>query len=408
MRKFVTQKLFFIVASLLVVSGVFLAGMYIGFTRKPASEKIAGITNKETQIQGVDFEPFWKVWNMIDEKYPSAKDVNAQDRVYGAIKGLVDSLGDPYSVYFPPEDSKDFMDTINGSFEGIGMEVGMKDKVLTVIAPLKGTPADRAGIKSGDKILKINDTLTTDITVDKAVHMIRGPKGTTINLTIYRDGDKKPRDISVTRETIDIPISDTKLRDDGIFVATLYNFGVQSLLTMEKAMQEFNESGARNLIIDLRGNPGGYLEAAVGIASFYLPVGDVVVTENSGKEGQEPHIYRSKGYNIVDPKNIKMVVLIDKGSASASEILAGALREHGVAKLIGETTYGKGSVQEVLNVTKTTSLKLTIAKWFTPNGISISKKGIDPDIAVTVTEKDIEAGKDPVMERAVQYFKTGK
>ena len=190
MRKFVTQKLFFIVASLLVVSGVFLAGMYIGFTRKPASEKIAGITNKETQIQGVDFEPFWKVWNMIDEKYPSAKDVNAQDRVYGAIKGLVDSLGDPYSVYFPPEDSKDFMDTINGSFEGIGMEVGMKDKVLTVIAPLKGTPADRAGIKSGDKILKINDTLTTDITVDKAVHMIRGPKGTTINLTIYRDGDK--------------------------------------------------------------------------------------------------------------------------------------------------------------------------------------------------------------------------
>ncbi len=395
-------------ASLLLVVGVFVLGTYVGYAHRPYVERIAGISNTSTPADiSADFDPFWKVWNTIDEKYPGAKDVSAQDRVYGAIKGLVGSLDDPYSVYFPPVDAKEFEDTLDGSFEGVGMEVGIKDKVLTVIAPLKDTPAEQAGIRAGDMILKIDTTSTNDMTVDKAVRLIRGKQGTVVKLTIFREGEKEPREISITREVITIPTLSTEKKAGDVFVIHLYNFGASSAVETEDALRTFKASGYKNLVLDLRGNPGGYLDAAVNIASFFLPEGESIVTESFGTKGAD-RTYRSKGFSLLDLKNTKILVLVDKGSASASEILAGALREHGVATLIGETTYGKGSVQEVLDVTDNTTLKLTIAKWLTPNGISISKKGIDPDIKVETTAKDFENKKDPVMDRALQYFKDGK
>ncbi len=393
---------------LVVAGGIFVLGLYIGFQHRPYADRVSGVSNIDvpSAVQA-DFEPFWKVWNIIDEKYPGASKVTAQERVYGAIKGLVGSIGDPYSVFFPPQDSKDFQDTISGSFEGIGMEVGIKDKILTVVSPLKGTPSERAGIKAGDKIVKINGTSTNDMSVDRAVDLIRGPKGTTVKLEIYREGEDKTREISVVRDVINIPTLDSELRSDGVYVISLYNFSASSASLMEAALQKFAASGSTQLIIDLRGNPGGYLDSAVDMASFFLPAGDVVVTEDFGTNGT-PKVYRSKGFDLLDLAHIKVVVLGDKGSASASEILAGALQQHKVAPLIGETTYGKGSVQEVLDVTGDTTMKITVAKWLTPDGTWISEHGLTPDIPVQVTEKDIANHVDPVLNRALQYFKTGK
>jgi carboxyl-terminal processing protease len=404
----IKTKIILAICSVLLLLSFFVIGMYVGYKYRPSVEKVVGVTNKSDPAIPADFEPFWKVWNIIDKEYAGAKDVTNAQRVDGAIKGLVGSLGDPYSVYFPPQDSKDFKDTIAGSFEGIGMELGMKDKILSVIAPLKNTPSEKAGIRAGDKILKINDTVTSDMSIDKAVSLIRGAKGTPVRLTIFHDGAQKPVEISVVRDVINIPTIDNKLRPDGIYVISLYNFSASSANYFEKAVQDFIKSGSDKLVIDLRGNPGGYLDSAVSIASMFLPEGDTVVSENSGKEGDTPTIYRSKGYGLVDTKKVKIVILVDKGSASASEILAGALHEHGIAKLIGETTYGKGSVQKVMDVTDSTILKLTIAKWYTPNGISISKKGIEPDIKVVATEDDFKSGKDPALNRAASFLKIGK
>jgi carboxyl-terminal processing protease len=393
------KKIIYAGALLALLCGIFVLGLYVGFAHRPYVSRIVGVSNTAVpEAISADFEPFWKVWNAIDKKFPDADAVSAQARVYGAIEGLVGSLGDPYSVYFPPADSQDFKDTINGSFEGIGMEVGIKDKILTVIAPLKHTPAEAAGIKAGDKILKIGDTATNDMSIDAAVDLIRGPAGTVVKLTLYREGKDAPEEISVTRGVISIPTLDSEMRSDGIYVISLYNFSAASANLMEDALRTFAKSGSTSLVIDLRGNPGGYLDSAVDMASFFLPEGDTVVTEDFGENGS-PRVYRSKGFDLLDLKNIQVAVLVDRGSASASEILAGALSEHGVAPLIGETTYGKGSVQEVMEVTDATTLKITVAKWLTPNGVSISKKGLEPSIAVDPTK---------ALDRAVEYLKTGK
>ncbi|MBP6884356.1 MAG: S41 family peptidase [Candidatus Pacebacteria bacterium] len=402
------RKIVFIAGSVILIAGFFVLGVYIGYEHRPSVSKIGGISNKENPKVDADFEPFWKVWNLIDEKYADSESISAEDRVHGAIKGLVDSLNDPYSVYFPPEESKEFDETIKGSFEGIGMEVGMKDKILTIISPLKNTPADNAGLRAGDKILGINETSTSDISVDKAVSLIRGEKGTPVKLTIYREGEKKAREISVVRDVIKIPTLKTEARKDGVFVVELYNFSQSSANLFGNALIDFKNSGLSNLVIDLRGNPGGFLEASVDIASMFLPTGDLIVSEGNENEDAKSEVFRSRGYGIIDPSKYKIVILIDRGSASASEIVAGALREHNVAKLIGETTYGKGSVQELIDITKDTTLKITVAKWYTPNGVSISTTGIEPDIKIKPTEKDIEAKRDPAMERAILYFNTGK
>ncbi len=388
----------------LAIVAFFSLGIYFGYNQRPAIERIIGLSSKESPVEiQTDFAPFWEVWKMIDEKYPDASKVEAQARVYGAISGLVSSLDDPYSTFFNPEETKLFEEDIAGNFSGVGMEVGIKDKVLTVIAPLKGTPAERAGLKPGDKILKIDSTVTSDLSIEKAIKMIRGEAGTTVALTVFRDGDKEPREIKVVRENIQAPTLDTELREDGIFVISLYSFSANSPQLFQHAMKEFAESKSDKMLLDLRGNPGGYLDASIDMASWYLPSGKTVVIEDYGGE-QAQKIYRSHGYDIFND-NLKFVILIDEGSASASEILAGAMQDYGKAKLVGTKSYGKGSVQEVIDVTTDTVFKITVANWLTPKGNTISKTGLTPDVLVEYTKKDIDAKRDPQMDKAVELLK---
>ena len=364
----------------------------------------------------MDFAAFWKAWNILNEKFVStATTTSDQDKVWGAIEGLAASLHDPYTVFFPPENAKIFQSEISGNFEGVGMEIGIKGDIITVIAPLKGTPAAKAGILSGDKILKINDTQTFGMKVDQAIKLIRGKKGTEVHLTILREGKKDPIEVKVIRDTISMPTIDTELKQiilsqkdatpeglsqNGVFIIKLYSFSATSPDLFREALRKFIESRSNKLILDLRGNPGGYLEAAVDMASWFLPAGKVVVSEDFGKNAPKV-AYRSKGYNVFN-KNLKFVILVNSGSASASEILAGALKEHGRASLVGETTFGKGSVQELVDITPDTSLKVTVARWLTPNGNSISEKGIAPDMEVKMTGDDVAKGKDPQMARAIR------
>ena len=416
----------FLGAAILVVL-IYAFGIYTG-ANLPAENRLIGILSQKSPSPlppEVDFAPFWQAWGLVEQKYVNIDKVKRQDMVYGAISGLLKSLVDPYTVFFPPKENAEFQSEVKGEFQGVGMEVGIRKDILTVIAPLKGTPAERAGILAGDKILKIDDHSTADLTLEEAVNFIRGPKGTKVKLIIFRNSEDNPRTIEVTRDVINVPVVDTsseksaaapdgkpsqadkyktEASQNGIYVIALYNFSETSATQFRNALRQFVLSGKVKLILDLRNNPGGYLEAAVDIASWFLPQGDVVVQEDFGKG--DKNIHRSRGYNIF--KNLPMVILVNQGSASASEILAGALRDHGLAKLIGEKTFGKGSVQELLPLTADTSIKITIAKWLTPNGISISEKGLEPDISVETKKEDVDAGKDKVMEKAIEVLKAMK
>jgi carboxyl-terminal processing protease len=376
-----------------------LVGVYFGrggttFSRLPS--EVSSVSNSQ-------FATFWKAWEVLDQKYVNASSTDTQTKIYGSIKGLAASYGDPYTVFFPPVESKMFKDDISGNFEGVGMEIGIKDKQLQVVAPIKNSPADLAGVKSGDYILSINGTSTSDMSVDAAVKLIRGPKGTSVKIMFLTTGASKPVEKTITRDIINIPTLETTPRGDGIFIVRLYSFTANSADLFRNALREFIISGDHKLVLDLRGNPGGYLDAAWDMASWFLPPGKVVVTEDFGKNGP-PNIYRSKGYNIFN-SGLQMVILVDGGSASASEILAGALHEQGVAKLVGTKTFGKGSVQELVPLTSDTSLKVTIARWLTPQGHNLSHDGLEPDFKVEVTDKDIAKKADPQLEKAVQLLK---
>lgn len=360
---------------------------------------------QNVSVGRLDLVPMQKVLDALNSKFISTTASSSvpsdADKVWGAIEGMTASYGDPYTVFFPPKETAVFQEEVRGDFEGIGMEIAIKDKILTVVAPLKDTPAERAGLKPGDQILKIDKLFTVGMTVEEAIKHIRGPRGTVVTLTVKRNGGIE--DIKVTRDTISIPTIDAKLRDDGVFVISLYTFSANSAPLFRGALRDFINSGSDKLVLDLRGNPGGYLDSAIEMASFFLPMGKTVVIEDSGSKSKQL-VERSKGYDVFN-QNLKMAVLINEGSASASEILAGALHEHGIAKLIGEKSFGKGSVQELIPITTDTTLKVTIARWLTPLGHSISQNGLVPDIVVTVSKKDIEKKLDPQMEKAVEILK---
>lgn len=365
--------------------------------------------------EGVDFSPVWKAWQLLDENFvpaavsstslsAMATGTEEERRVWGMVQGLVGSLGDPYSFFLPPSDKEQFNDDLNGRFEGVGMEIAVRDAVLTVVAPLKGTPAERAGIKSGDLILEINAESTRGMDVTTAVRKIRGPKGSVVTLNVLRDSWSGPRDIDVTRDVINVPVVTTEQKEDGIFLITLATFTANSPDLFRGALREFVQAGSTKLILDLRGNPGGFLEAAVDIAGWFLPAGNIVVSEDyAGKARSFSH--RSPGYDIFND-TLRVVILVDRGSASASEILADALDYYGVATLVGSPTFGKGSVQELLPVTDDTALKLTVARWLGPDGKQIPESGIEPDIEVELTEEDFQAGRDPQMDKAVEILRS--
>ncbi|PIR47050.1 MAG: peptidase S41 [Candidatus Vogelbacteria bacterium CG10_big_fil_rev_8_21_14_0_10_45_14] len=419
--------------AIVVILLTFGAGVQIGYDRAPDILRVSDLKNKETmKPEEVDFAPFWEAWRLLDEKYLPPEDMatstaeggdqatsstaSTLERVYGAISGMTKAVGDPYTVFFPPEDAKQFNEDLSGEFGGVGMEVGIRKEVLTVIAPLDGTPAMKAGVKSGDRILAIDGESTLELSVETAVRKIRGEIGTSVKLTLLSEKDEKSKEIVIVRGKIEIPTirtsryredateitKDTGIRRGGVFVIKLMSFSAQSASLFQNSLREMGMTGSDKLVLDLRGNPGGFLDASVVIASWFLKDGEVVVREKFGKDSSE-RVHRSKGLGGL-PSGTEVVVLVDGGSASASEILAGALQDHGRAVLVGTQTFGKGSVQELVELNSGTSLKITVARWFTPNGRSISQNGLTPDHIIEPTDEDIEEGKDPALEKAISLL----
>ena len=406
------QKKYYLIPTILIlVVVIFAVGFYFGKTKRPKSTPSDTIIiNKELgQPKAVDFSLFWRVLKTIEDKYVNKGKIDYQQAVYGAISGLTGSLGDPYTVFMKPKKTKSFLESVNtgGSFEGVGMEVGIKGGQLTVIAPLEGTPAFRAGIKAGDKILKINDKETDDLLLEEAVDLIRGKRGTKVTLTILRKGVKGTKEITITRDKINIPVIKWSLKTTkfankpDVAYIKIYSFTGNLPSKFRKIAPKILASGAKKIIIDLRNNPGGYLETAVDMASWFIPKGEVVAIEDFGN-GKNTK-YRSRGYKSF--QKFPVVVLINKGSASASEILAGALRDIKKIKLVGEKSFGKGSVQTLEKFKDGSSLKVTVAKWLTPSGISISKEGLVPDYKVELTEEDFNNDRDPQIDKALELLK---
>lgn len=408
-----TRKLLIVTIIVSLAAGFSGGVLFIQYKTTGATDTtnlLRQLIGKETgKPENVDFSLFWDAWNTINNKYVNKAKINTQDLVYGAIKGMVNSLGDPYTVFFEPEGSKKFQEVISGAFGGVGIEIGKRNDVLTVIAPIKNTPAFKAGIKSGDKIIKIDSKLTTDITLDEAVNLIRGKPGTKVTLTI---SNGNTRSVELIRENIKIPaVSWNMLEKNGKRIAYMQIFAFNQNVDSEfkKSAEEILKSDANGLIVDLRNNPGGLLDSAINLAGWFLDRNKIVTIEEFG-DGKR-NSFTSDGNAAL--KVYPTIVLINGGSASASEILSGALHDNLGTKLVGEKTFGKGSVQELEKFSGGSSLKVTIAKWLTPNGISISEKGIEPDIKVEIPSKDIEddkieigtQGKDPQLDKAMDLLR---
>lgn len=358
---------------------------------------------KDNPEIAADFSLFWKAWDTFKQNYIHSKDVTDQDMLYGAIAGIVSAGEDPYTVFFKPSDASKFDEDLSGNFGGIGAEIDIRNNQLMVVAPLKDSPAERAGLKNGDKILKINSTSTDAlVTVEEAVKLIRGPKGTTVVLAILRDGWGSSKEISIIRDTITVPTLDWETKPDNIAYVQLYSFNENAPLAFYKAALPALLSGAKGIILDLRDNPGGYLDAATNIAGWFLKSGDVVTREEFSSGDQI--ILKAQGNSAL--ADLPVVVLVNGGSASASEILAGALRDNRQIKIIGETTFGKGTVQELKKFNDGSEMKVSIAQWLLPNGETIDKKGITPDIIVKLTQEDVDAGKDPQLDKAMEIIKS--
>lgn len=400
-------KMLGITLAVLLSAAAFVSGLEIGKGSTNTTSLEAGLFNflspASKPDENADLREFWRVWNIMEEKFVISDDSPDESaRIQGAIAGLVDSYGDPYTVYMPPEDATQFAEDIGGQFSGVGMEVGQREGMITVIAPLPESPALNAGIQSGDVITKINGESTEKMTVDQAVRLIRGEKGTEVSLTLYRENETEFIEVKIVRDTITIPTMETSVEGD-TFIIRLFSFNALSESKMQEALAEFKRGGHKKLVLDLRGNPGGYLESAVTIAGYFMPQGKVVVRESFG-ENKEEQVYRTSAKQIVDTSVDDFVVLIDGGSASASEILAGALSEHGVATTIGDTTFGKGSVQELVNLPDKSAVKVTIARWLTPEGRSFSEGGLEPDMKITRTPQHVMAGEDPQKEAALKWL----
>lgn len=396
-KKLFNKNYGLIIGIILIVS----VSYSLGFQGGLHNAKLKIIYKDNPEI-AADFSLFWKAWDVFKQNFIHSKDITDQDMLYGAVAGMISAGKDPYTVFFKPSDASKFEEDLSGNFGGIGAEIDIRDNQLMIVSPLKNSPAEEAGLKSGDKIIKVNDTFSDTLaTVEEAVKIIRGTKGTTVVLTILRDDWTLPKEISIVRDTITVPTLDWEMKPNNIAYIQLYNFNENASLAFYKAALPILLSGTKGIILDLRNNPGGYLDAATNIAGWFLSSGDVVVKEEFGSGDQE--VLKAEGNSaLVD---LPMVILVNGGSASASEILAGALRDNRHIKIIGETTFGKGTVQELKKFDDGSEMKVSIAQWLLPNGETIDKKGITPDIVVKLTEEDANAKKDPQLDKAMEIIK---
>lgn len=416
---------FVIILSLLLVSGGI--GYRLGERRVSlgvTADKRPVVNTVAPTGTSVDFSLFWDVWGKLNRYYVDPQDIDVQKLVYGAISGMVAAAGDPYTSFFPPKENKEFKEDLGGAFEGIGAQLGIKDGRVIVVSPLKGMPAESAGLLPNDIILKVNDEETAGWTVEEAVNKIRGPKGTNVRLTVLHVlSNEPPKEISIMRSTITVPsvvswvktpseITEIKGASESakvlfstskIAYISLSRFGDNTNTDWNKAVDQIiasEKSGGKiaGFVLDLRNNPGGYLDGAVYIASEFMKGGTVVSQVNSDGTKQEYPTDR-KGRLTTTP----IVVLVNKGSASAAEIVSGALRDSKRAKLVGETTFGKGTVQTPFDLTGGSSVHITTGKWLLPGGFSISEKGLTPDFVIPL-EMGAMATQDAQLARAIEIL----
>ena len=351
----------------------------------------------------IDFQQYWDVWDIVKQDAYKA-DVKDSDLFYNSLQGMVTALGDPYSVYFPPAAADQFNSTLSGELEGIGAEVGVKNDQLVVIAPVPNSPAERAGLHPGDKILAIDKESTSGLDVNTAVTKIRGAAGTKVVLTVVPSDaspSTKSHDVTIAREKIIVPSLTYSLKNSNIAYLKLNEFNADSARLLDQAVATM-PTNLKGVILDLRGNPGGMLDTAVQIASKWVSPGNLVVEER-GRLAEFQKKFNAQGLQSF--KGVKTIVLINEGSASASEIVAGALQDYKLATVLGEQSFGKGSVQNLYNFPDGSALKLTIAEWYTPLGRNINKAGITPDVVFKQDWTSEKIGEDKMLDKAIGLLK---
>jgi carboxyl-terminal processing protease len=392
------KRIFLVIGVIALLFLAYSFGVLIGSGAIKVKPGEVQIVNLEVgKPEKLDFSQFWQIWDLVKTKH--VNQVDEKKLYYGAIEGMVAAVGDPYTVYLTPEESKKFFEDMQGNFQGIGAEIGKKKDKLIIVAPLEGSPAEKAGLLPDDVILEINGEPTDKLSVEEAVSKIRGKAGTQVKLTILRGTENKTREFTITRAEISIKSVTWKyLANNSIIQINISRFADDTVQLINEAFNKAKSKGIKKVILDLRNNPGGFLDAGVSVASFFLPKDTVVVLEQD-KDGNRKAIKSDQEPKMLD---FQVVILINKGSASASEIVAGALSEQKGIKLIGEKSFGKGSVQEVQQFGDGSSLRITVAKWLTPKGKSISDQGLTPDIPIERTQADIENNEDPQLDRAIQ------
>ena len=381
--------------SIILVPLVFVFGAIYGANTNfkiSKNNSVSGVSSK------LDYSSVDEAYGKLVQNYDGT--IDAAKVLDGIKKGLAESTGDPYTEYFPAEDAKGFKEQISGTFSGIGAELGKENNAVTVIAPIKGFPAEKAGLQSKDVILKIDDQDALSLSITEAVKKIRGPKDTSVKLSVLRGGTEQI-DISIVRADIKIPSVTSEVLDGGVCSISISRFSDDTDTLVTDAAKTCKEKSASSVLLDLRGNPGGYLDQAIKVSSHWVNEGEVVVSEKRGGKIIKSHT-AIQGQEF---KGMKTVLLIDGGSASASEIVAGALHDHNLASLVGMKTYGKGSVQEVDPLAGNTTIKITIARWYTPNDKNIDKQGIEPDTKVEPTKEEIAAKNDTQKQRALELLK---
>ncbi|MEK7512533.1 MAG: S41 family peptidase [Patescibacteria group bacterium] len=393
-------KVFYVFIFLIFIFIVSLSGFTVGkFSEGKITIKGNPTLYKETKLTELfDNSLVEQAWTILKSDFVDQGKLDEKEMFYGALKGFVSAAGDPYTVLFDPQTAKEFEDQIAGAFEGIGAEIGLKEGVVVVVAALPDSPASKAGLMSGDKIFSVDAKQVTGMSLDKVVRMIRGAKGTNVSLIIVR-GDEEPREVVITRDVIELKSIKWQFRDDGILKIDLMAFNVDTTDLFMQIVKEAKTKNPRGIILDLRNNPGGLLDTALDIASAWVQT-DLVLIEKFG-DGREIAYNGSKNAFF---KGLPTVVLINQGSASGSEIVAGALQDYGLAKIVGQKSFGKGSVQAVKKLSDGSSLKVTIAKWLTPKGRSINDEGIKPDIEVKFTKEDFDQKKDPQLDKAIEIL----
>jgi carboxyl-terminal processing protease len=405
---------------LLIVSGAFIAGFGAGAVVAPLSPALSSaglelpfrrpdgtptptVILEPSEEEEAAFDLFWEVWHILEEEYyGQLPDENGM--TYGAIQGVLDTLDDEYTAFSDPEVARILREDMSGSFEGIGAFVRLRDDGrLMIVAPMEGQPAEAAGLRAGDIVLEADGVSLEGMNIYEAIQHIRGPEGTVVRLKVLREGTAEPFIVEVERANIPMPTIEAKMLDDGIAYVKLFDFNSRANARLKDTLEELLAQNPRGLIFDLRNNPGGFLDEAVDVASQFVAEGDILIERFS--DGREK-VYEARSGGLA--LEIPVVALVNAGSASASEIVAGALQDSGRATLIGETTFGKGSVQLVHNLRDGSELRVTVARWFTPNDRLIHGQGLEPDIAVELTPEDLDADRDPQLDRAVEYLLTGQ